>query len=80
MKRKDGIIENIDEHLDVMAKFTKDESRAYLIKKREGNTKYNSQLIRYIKDANKKKSHQHHNNLNSQYLMFAEKYLDNLLG
>lgn len=62
-----------------MAKFTKDESRTYRIRKLEGNSKYNSQLIRYIKDSNNKKAHRHHNKVNSQYLMYAEKCLDSLL-
>lgn len=70
---------NADEHLDIMAKFTKDESRAYLVRKREGNSKYDSQLIRFIKGSNTKKSHKHRGKMNSQYLMYAEKYLANLL-
>ena len=48
------MIQNVDERLDIMAKFTKDESKLYLVRKHEGVGNYDKQLIKYTKKTNHK--------------------------
>lgn len=78
-KRQENIMQNIEERIDIMAKFTKDESSAYIRRKKEGIDPYESQIIRYIKDAHVKKSYNEVRVNNNQYLLYADRYISTLL-
>lgn len=77
--RQDNMIKNIDDHLDVMANFTKKESQAYLKHRQEGGGFYETNLIRYSKDSHKKHATERRTNTKSAYMIHIDKILNNLI-
>ena len=71
-------IQNIEEHFDVLAKFTKDESRKFLNRRRDGTNKYDSRIIKFIKDSHSKKHSKKLHVKNSQYLITADRFVSQL--
>lgn len=79
LQRHLNYVKDLDEHLDIMAKFTKDESQAYLQHKNETCGHYEFQMIKYARDAHNRLAHKPKNVRNSQYLTYADRVIKNMV-
>ena len=78
-QRQENIARNLEERLDIMAKFTKDESQAYLQHRQDRGGVYETQLVKYTRDTHKKRMHGQKNAKNTPYLIYADKVVSTLL-
>ena len=66
-------IKDIDERLDIMAKFSQVESAAYLRRKQETRSLYETQLARYAKESHKRLAATRKSGKNNAYLLYADR-------
>ncbi len=77
-QRQKYMMENIEDHIDVMAKFSKDESHAYLKHRQEVGGEYDTKVIKYARETHMKHAQRQAKIKNAQYLMYAEKVVSSI--
>lgn len=77
-KRNKVITANVDSYMDVVAKFSKEEARAFLRRKQLGNHPYDSHIIKYLRDFQRKNSKKRTFSVNHHYLIYATRFVASL--
>ncbi len=75
-KRQERIMRN--GYLDVMGKFAKEESRAYIAQRDDARDVYTNQLVRYSKQRHLKMVADRRANMNTPYMFYTEKIMAKL--
>ena len=77
-KRQERILKDVDVYFDILSKFTKEESKAYLEHVNDARMKYVNKLAKYAKDNRRKRIEATKGKPNSHYLAYAQKVISKL--
>lgn len=78
-KRQEKILKDVDVYFDVMEKFAKEESKAFLAKKEGNCSEYVYKITRYAQDNRHRKIGLNHKP-NARYLAYAERVIAKCMG
>ena len=73
--RQERLLKDMDEYFDVVEKFTKEESQAFLRNREESRSVYESQVARFAKDHHRKEVASRKSKKSNPYLVHAEKFI-----